>query len=229
MAKDPAFLFYSSDFLTGTQFFTHEQRGKYITLLCLQHQQGHLREQHMLMVCGTYDIDVFSKFTKDANGLYYQPRLETEIEKRNKYCESRRENRLKGGKEQEAGSKRQEQKEKEKEEREQAEDKIILPFRSGHFLKLWNHWKNYREREHQFAYASVQSEQAALNKLAKLSAGVEQTAAEILIESMANGWKGFFELKNNIQNAAANNNHTERNTGIKQVIFSALGDTSRSF
>lgn len=96
MAQDPAFLFYSSDFLTGTQFFTNEQKGKYITLLCMQHQQGHLHEKHMIFICGTQDKDVLEKFAKDADGLYYNIRLEKETEKRKNYSKSRRENRLTG-------------------------------------------------------------------------------------------------------------------------------------
>lgn len=95
MAKDPAFLFYTGDFTTGTQFFTDEQVGKYVRLLMAQHQLGHLEEKHMLLICKTYDKDVFSKFTKDSNGLYYNERLENEIVKRKKYSESRSENRKK--------------------------------------------------------------------------------------------------------------------------------------
>jgi len=45
MAKDPAFLFYSSDFLSGITDLTMEERGQYITLLCLQHQKGSLSEK----------------------------------------------------------------------------------------------------------------------------------------------------------------------------------------
>jgi len=94
MSKDPAFLFYSSDFLTGTQFFTHEQKGQYITLLCMQHQQGRLQEKHMLLICGAHDNDVIKKFIKDENGLYFNERLEIETLKRKSYSESRRNNRL---------------------------------------------------------------------------------------------------------------------------------------
>src|SRR5690348_10921073 len=94
MAKDPAFLFYTGDFSTGTQFFTDEQVGKYVRLLMAQHQLGHLEEKHMLQICKTYDKDVFSKFIKDENGLYYNERLENEIIKRKKYSKSRSENRL---------------------------------------------------------------------------------------------------------------------------------------
>lgn len=93
MAKDPAFLFYPGDFSTGTQFFTDEQVGKYVRLLMAQHQVGHLKEEHMIMICKTYDNDVFSKFIKDSDGLYYNQRLEDETIKRKKYSESRSNNR----------------------------------------------------------------------------------------------------------------------------------------
>jgi uncharacterized protein YdaU (DUF1376 family) len=93
MGKDPAFLFYSSDFLTGTMFFSDEQTGKYIRLLCAQHQSGHLEEEDMIKICKTYDKDIFKKFMKDADGKYYNHRLEQETNKRIAYSESRRKNR----------------------------------------------------------------------------------------------------------------------------------------
>ncbi len=96
--KDPAFLFYSSDFLTGTMLFTNEQVGKYIRLLCLQHQQGHLTIDDMNNICSTYDKRIFDKFTKDDAGLYYNERLENETIKRKSYCQSRRDNRINGSK-----------------------------------------------------------------------------------------------------------------------------------
>ena len=95
MSKDPAFLFYSSDFLTGTLLMSMEQKGKFITLLCIQHQKGHMIEKDMLQICGTYDEDIFSKFKKDNDGKFYNERLKEEIEKRKAYSESRRNNRKK--------------------------------------------------------------------------------------------------------------------------------------
>lgn len=97
MAKDPAVLFYTSDFLTGTSFFTDEQRGQYIRLLCEQHQNGHIPENHMVSVCFSLGSPVIKKFTKDKNGLYYNERMENEIIKRIEFTESRRLNGLKGG------------------------------------------------------------------------------------------------------------------------------------
>lgn len=93
--KDPAFLFYSSDFLSGTMLMTDEEIGQYIKLLCLQHQKGHLKEKDMLNICKTYNEDIFSKFIKDEEGNYYNERLEYEANKRKAYSESRRNNRKK--------------------------------------------------------------------------------------------------------------------------------------
>lgn len=93
MAKDPAVLFYTSDFLSGTMLMRNDQVGKYIKLLCIQHQQGHLSEEDMLEICGAYDERIFSKFVKDENGLYYNVRMEVEANKRRAYIESRSNNR----------------------------------------------------------------------------------------------------------------------------------------
>lgn len=92
MAKDPAVLFYTSDFLTGTAFFTMEQRGQYITLLCEQHQNGHIPKNHMISVCLSYDSPVIKKFSLDEHGLYYNERMEREKVRRANYCASRSNN-----------------------------------------------------------------------------------------------------------------------------------------
>lgn len=96
MAKDPAFLMYSSDFLVGTSLMTHEQVGKYIRLLLHQHQRGRLTEQQVILICGDLDAEVMSKFTQDKNGNFFNKRLEEESKKRKDYSDSRRKNRQKG-------------------------------------------------------------------------------------------------------------------------------------
>ena len=92
MAKDPAFLFYPGDFGTGTQFFSDEQVGKYMRLLMAQHQHGHLTENQVIFICKSYDKDIMSKFSKDDRGLWYNQRLEIEMEKRKNYVLSRSKN-----------------------------------------------------------------------------------------------------------------------------------------
>ena len=89
MASDPAILFYTSDFLTGTFTMTNEQVGMYVRLLCLQHQKGSLSEKDMINVCGTYVEEVFLKFKKNGD-KFYNERLREEAEKRKNFCESRR-------------------------------------------------------------------------------------------------------------------------------------------
>lgn len=97
MAKSPAVLFYTADFLVGTKLMNYEQKGKYIELLCLQHQQGHLSEDDMLLICGGFDKKVFAKFEKDEDGLFYNTRMELEKMKRENFIESQHENGSKGG------------------------------------------------------------------------------------------------------------------------------------
>lgn len=93
--KTPAFLFYSSDFLTGTMFMTNEQVGAYIKLLCVQHQYGHLSLQQIKNIAGEQCDIVLSKFVVDNDGFYYNVKLENILNDREKFCESRRLNRQK--------------------------------------------------------------------------------------------------------------------------------------
>jgi len=95
--KDPAVLFYTSDFLTGVSDLTMEERGQYITLLCMQHQKGHLSEKTICLALGLIPVDVMKKFQIDESGLYFNVRMDIETEKRSKYIESRVENGKKGG------------------------------------------------------------------------------------------------------------------------------------
>jgi uncharacterized protein YdaU (DUF1376 family) len=95
MAKDPAFLFYSSDFLSGIADLTMEERGQYITLLCLQHQKGNLTEKTIKIAVPNISTDVLSKFIKDEDGNYFNKRLSEEILKRKTHSERQRENVLK--------------------------------------------------------------------------------------------------------------------------------------
>jgi len=92
MSKDPAVLFYTSDFLTGTMTMSDDHVGKYIRLLCLQHQKGVLSKEDMMFICKAYVKDVFDKFV-EKGGQYYNIRLREEAEKRQLYSESRSHNR----------------------------------------------------------------------------------------------------------------------------------------
>ena len=95
--KDPAFLFYPGDFLVGVSDLTMEERGQYITLLCIQHAKGRLTEKNIQLSVGTVSPDVLAKFEKDEDGCYYNSRLEFEIVRRERFIASKVENGSKGG------------------------------------------------------------------------------------------------------------------------------------
>lgn len=94
-------------------------------------------------------------------------------------------------------SKGKESKVKERKVNKEKRGAVVFPFDSNDFKKIWGQWKNYKDVEHKFKYKSTESEQAALMKLTSLASGSEDMAAKIIMQSMENGWKGFFELKNN--------------------------------
>lgn len=97
MAKDPAFLFYSQDFYTGVATLTFEERGKFISILCLMHQQGRMREETIRFIVGNISDNLKNKFAIDQQGLWYNRRLELETARRNNFTESRRKNGINGG------------------------------------------------------------------------------------------------------------------------------------
>lgn len=91
--KTPAVLWYPSDFIASTIFWTNEQCGAYIRLLNYQFTTGHLTKEQLESV--TNDELVLSKFKKDRKGHFFNKRMEEEIQKRSKYSESRANNRRK--------------------------------------------------------------------------------------------------------------------------------------
>ncbi len=106
MAKDPAVLFYYTDFLNGTKRMTFDQKGLYIELLCEQcdSKTGSISEEILNFILNSYEPaygdsygeKVLSKFEKDEKG-FYNIVMREHINKRRKYTEGRKEN-LKGTK-----------------------------------------------------------------------------------------------------------------------------------
>jgi hypothetical protein len=97
MAKDPAVLLYTQDFLVGTMTMDYEQKGKYIHLLCLQHQKTKLTKKDLHLVLTDEDVEVFEKFYLDTDGFYYNIRMKEEADKRANFTKSRRDNGNRGG------------------------------------------------------------------------------------------------------------------------------------
>lgn len=90
--KDPAVLFYTSDFLAGTALMSMKERGQYITLLCLQREHGHMTPEEMQRAVGKLSEEVQDKFVEDGDGKLYNERMEREIEKRKAHSRKQSEN-----------------------------------------------------------------------------------------------------------------------------------------
>lgn len=92
MAKDPAFLFYPGDYVSGTMGMTFEEKGAYMDLLMLQFNRGHMNTHMIQHTIGHLWEQVKCKFIQDDEGLWYNVRLDVEKEKRKTFTESRRNN-----------------------------------------------------------------------------------------------------------------------------------------
>jgi len=95
MAKDPAFLFYPGDWLSGTMYLTHEQKGAYMDLLILQFNCSKFTEaqaKQVLSICFDVAWPMLKQKFKFEGNLYFNERLALEIEKRKNFTQSRRDN-----------------------------------------------------------------------------------------------------------------------------------------
>jgi uncharacterized protein YdaU (DUF1376 family) len=81
---------------------------------------------------------------------------------------------------------------------------IITNSFSEDFLNDWKIWIDFKKTNFKFTYKTIESEQIAFNHLYKISNENQSTAREIINVSIANGYKGLFELKTN-QNAKPTN------------------------
>lgn len=198
--KDPAFLFYPNDFLSGTLTMSDDQIGKYIRLLCLQHQRGHLSEKDMMFICKSYDDDIFSKFKIDEENKYYNERLEREIVRRKAYSDSRSKNRK-------AASDKQSEKKKDKkiisssydEHMETETITIINEFQlSYEYTNVVSKWLAYKKSRGE-KYKTKQSLKILIKHLAEYSNNDPKIADIIVEKSISNNYSGLFELRNNHQ------------------------------
>ena len=98
MAKDPAMLWYWSDWHSGTTLMSRFLKGCYMDVLHAQFNHGHLSLEE-IKTClgsdfGTTWPALQKKFKQDEHGLFFNERLEEEKNKRKAFTDSRRNNRL---------------------------------------------------------------------------------------------------------------------------------------
>jgi len=89
---------------------------------------------------------------------------------------------------------------------------------------MWLKWKKYKKDEFNFKYKSEVSENAAKKELLTLCRGEPELAIRIIEQSIANGWKGLFNIKSNGEN--------RKNTGadeneLARLVANKLGTDAR--
>ena len=180
---------------------TDEQVGKYIRLLCYQHQNGRMTEKHMLSICKAYDEDVFLKFTKDEHGLYYNERLEIEAARRKAYSESRKNNAQHSKNQSNNKTKKDKKSVKAYAKHMEIEidneiETIIKTVFSENFISIWSIWIEYKRSELRQTYKTTKSQIQAFKHLVEISNGKSEDAEKIINNSIGNHYKGLFPLKN---------------------------------
>lgn len=188
------------------------ERGIYITLLAYQWAHNSIPKKRVGFIIGqsweSLTNEVKNKFSDNGETLV-NTRLEEERQKRAAFKKKQSENGKRGGrpsknkkpnKSQTQSQKKplEDESENESENRKgkrRGESELVYPFDDAKFLEMWQTWKRYKREEHKFKYASLVSEQGALSKLANMANGSSQTAIAIILQSIENGWKGFFDLK----------------------------------
>ena len=192
--KAPSFQFYYRDWLHAVRRWNDGEKIEYLEMLCEQADQpsGSIPESIFNAECLTDKVR--EKFEKDSNG-FFNVRLRDILLKRDRFKQSRLEN-LKGSQ-----VEPQVEKEEEKEKGsmtpakvKEAPPPLVMPFTDELFVNRWEAWKKYKKEQFKFQYKHS-GEQAALKNIGELSRGNLEVALSIIQQSMANGWKGLFELK----------------------------------
>lgn len=208
MGKDPAVLFYTSDFLAGTAFFTKSQKGEYITLLCEQHQLYSIPEDHLIELCGSLDSPVVKKFKKDKDGTWYNQRMRDETNKRKNYCESRRKNIMERHHKKDKPLKNKHvrkstyvdtcvlhmENENENRNKDKNRDEIEIP---DHLKEVWPDFLKMRKLIKK--PATERAQKNIISKLYKLSE-YSEVQIEIIEQSIRNSWQDIYPLKDGSRN-----------------------------
>lgn len=207
------FKFTPADWFMGRiQRLPLEAQAEFIRLCCVYWN----KECSMTVEDAKLEIDTFEQLVKnrivkvDGEEVFIDF-LDAQIDNANSVSEKRRKaakarwNKSKAKAKQtdasalqtDAEKKREDKRRKEKtrQDKKREDKNVVFPFDSEDFSTWWSHWLEYKAAEHKFKFKSQVSEQAAVNKLVKLSDGREDIAIQIIQQSIENGWKGFFQLK----------------------------------
>ena len=106
-------------------------------------------------------------------------------------------------------------------------DKSVLVFISPDWSELWAGWCDYKETEFRDKYKSEKSEQVAIDKLVEMSGQDLTKARQIVQQSIANRWKGLFEIKNIKNDTTQSNSDLYAQRRAEMYEIAAIIDRER--
>jgi len=217
MGKAPAFQFYSSDFLTGTMLMSNAEVGLYIRLLCLQAEHGPIPDdvERIVQAFGEPSRilwpSVRRKFAPGPDaGTLVNKRLLTVLLEREAFRKSQSEkgkksaasrtNRGSTTVEPLEGRGRVEDRSKEEEMKEEFhEPEIMPPGMSVDLFQAIKRWEQYRKELKKTLTPSGRAQVIA--KCEKLG---DARAIAAIDHSIAQGWTGMYEPKEQADGKQAN-------------------------
>lgn len=222
MKNPPAFQFYPADFMIGVMGMTDEEIGIYMKMLCTQWMHGSLPNcpktiKKLVNSCKKPSEIVLEKFDICEDGQLRNLRMESVREKQKKFAESRQNNANTRWKKdasayasamlvhnasictedalQSSSSNFVSTLSKDKVKRRKISfdpSSVELPFDSGDFKHLWESWTLHRKD-----IKKPITERSAKEQLSLLGKMSEAQAITSIRQSIANGWTGLFEPKQN--------------------------------
>ena len=70
------------------------------------------------------------------------------------------------------------------------------------FVVVWNNWKTYKKEKHKFTFLNAESEKRSIQELLNLANKDYKKCEAIVNQSIDNGWKGLFDVKQTTQQKA---------------------------
>jgi hypothetical protein len=217
MAKDPAVLWYWSDWNSGTSLLSRHLKGCYMDLLHAQFNHGHLSLEEVKTVLGSDFGSSWSalqkKFSVDPAGNFFNERLDQEKNKRKNWVESRRNNLSKKPHKEDHMD---EHMTHHMENRNRNRNKDSKDLKELFFLFFENPvfeatWKDFHEMRKKLKKGmTVKAEKLTLTKLETLSAGNPDVAIKILEKSIERSWLGVFPLEENKPSQGEKKSHVRQ-------------------
>lgn len=96
----------------------------------------------------------------------------------------------------------------------------------GPFDEVWEYWLDYKAREKKDSYKADRFERVAFHKLKDLSDNSPETAQRIVDQSISNGWKGLFPLKDQKPAANGKSKASQARSSVKRFASPGSKGTS---